>query len=64
MSKINSRNVDYHSPQNLLFLLALFKFMQIKMLANKAVILFTVLYSKTHSLNLGRFHPVTGHEGP
>jgi hypothetical protein len=64
MSKIKSRNVDYYSSQNLSFLLALFKFIQIKMLEYKAVILFTGLYSKTQSLNLGWFHPVTGHESP
>jgi hypothetical protein len=64
MKKINSRNVDYLSSKNLLFLLALFKFIQIKMLEYKAVILFTGLYSKTQSLNLGWFHPFIGHEGP
>jgi len=47
MSKFNSRNVDYHSSHNLLFLLALLKFIQIKMLEYKTIILFTELYCKT-----------------
>ena len=37
-SKSNSRNVDYHSPQNILFLLVVFKLIQIKKLERKGII--------------------------
>jgi len=60
MSKINSRNVDYHSSQNLLFLLALFKFIQTKILEYKTIILFTELYCKTFSLILIAEHRLRG----